>query len=278
MSSIEQWKLSYQVSPIFLTGAPVSNVPSGIVPFLSIVNPGAFPVTANEAYSYASTYGVAGADLSMVALDQNALDNAFGAFNVLSGGSLIQQTVAKYPFANQSYAANAILRDPLHVSLIWDTPMRGPNAWSQKLTVMQAVKQRLDSHNNLGGTYIVVTPAYVYDNLVMLSLTDASRGSSNLPQNAWRFDFERPLVTLQDLKAAQGALMSKLTNGVLTDGAWSGPAAGLGSNTSQPNMSSGSNAPVPATTASGQPTGTPSGPSSSVSGGGIGSAGHSGPA
>jgi hypothetical protein len=169
--------------------------------------------------------------------------------------------VAKYPFANQSYAANAILRDPLHVSLIWDTPMRGPSAWGKKLTVMQAVKQRLDTHNNNGGTYIVVTPAYVYDNMVMNALTDSSRGSSNLPQNAWRFDFERPLVTLQDLRAAQSALMSKLTNGVVTDGAWSGPGVGLGSITSQPQMSSGPNAPIPSMTATGIPAGTPSGPS-----------------
>lgn len=280
MSSIEQWKLSYQVSPIFLTGPPVSNVPNGMLPFLSIVDPGAFPVSSNEAYAYSSTSGTAPQlyDLSSVSLNQGMLDNAFGAFNVLAGGSLIQQTVAKYPFANQAYAANAILRDPLHVSLIWDTPMRGANAWGQKLTVMQSVKQRLDSHNNAGGTYIVVTPAYVYDNLVMLSLTDASRGSSNLPQNAWRFDFERPLIVLQELRRAQSALMSKLTNGVVTDGAWSGPAAGLGSVTSVPNMSSGPNAPIPSMTASGVPAGTPSGPSGSgtASGGGIGSQGFIG--
>lgn len=277
MSSIEQWKLSYQVSPIFLTGPPVSNVPNGMLPFLSIVDPGAFPATSNEAYSYSSTSGVAPPQLQMVALNQKSLDEAFGAFNVLAGGSLIQQTVAKYPFANQSYAANAILRDPLHVSLIWDTPMRGANAWGQKLTVMQSVKQRLDSHNNGGGTYIVVTPAYVYDNMVMLSLTDASRGSSNLPQNAWRFDFERPLIVLQELRRAQSALMSKLTNGVITDGNWSGPAAGLGSVTSQPNMGSGPNAPIPSMTASGIPAGTPSGPSyGTSSGGGIGSSGFIG--
>jgi hypothetical protein len=273
MSSIEQWKLSYQVSPIFLTGPPVSNVPNGMLPFLSIVNPGAFPATSNTPGTPAQSF-----DLSTLATDAATLDNAFGAFNVLAGGSLIAQTVAKYPFANQSYAANAILRDPLHVSLIWDTPMRGANAWGTKLTVMQSVKQRLDAHNNGGGTYIVVTPAYVYDNMVMLSLTDASRGSSNLPQNAWRFDFERPLIVLQELRRAQSALMSKLTNGVITDGAWSGPAAGLGSITNQPNMSSGPSAPIPSLTASGVPAGTPSGPSTqgSASGGGIGSVGFIG--
>jgi hypothetical protein len=270
MSSIEQWKLSYQVSPIFLTGPPISNVPSGMLPFLSIVNPWAFPTTSNTPGTPSQAF-----DLATVAMDQKSLDEAFGAFNVLAGGSLVQQTTAKYPFANQSYAANAIIRDPLHVSLIWDTPMRGENAWGQKLQVMQSVKQRLDSHNNGGGTYIVVTPAYVYDNMVMLSLTDASRGSSNLPQNAWRFDFERPLIVLQELRRAQSALMSKLTNGVLTDGAWSGPAAGLGSSTSIPNMSSGPNAPIPSMTAAGVPAGLPSGPT--ASGGGVGSIGYSGP-
>jgi hypothetical protein len=274
MSSIEQWKLSYQVSPIFLTGPPVSNVPNGMMPFLSIVSPSAFPVffDGTAPQQNFDLFSVLGSDATN---NQNNLDNSFGAFNVLAGGSLVQQTVAKYPFANQAYAANAILRDPLHVSLIWDTPMRGANAWGQKMTVMQSVKQRLDSHNNGGGTYIVVTPAYVYDNLVMLSLTDASRGSSNLPQNAWRFDFERPLITLQDLRNAQSALMSKLTQGVVTNGAWSGPAAGLGSITSVPNMGSGPNAPIPSMTASGIPAGVPSGPGVST-GGGIGSIGYTG--
>jgi hypothetical protein len=263
---IEQWKLSYQVSPIFLTGAPVSNVPSGMVPFLALVNPQAFP-TANARIAAYNPGAPAPQTLNyqpdlsdVINRSQTSLDNAFGAFNVLAGGSLIQQTVAKYPFANQSYAANAIIRDPLHISLIWDTPMRGSGAWSQKLVIMQAVKQRLDAHNNAGGTYTVATPAYIYENLIMTSLTDASRGSSNLPQNAWRFDFERPLVTLQELKTAQSALMSKLTNGVVTDGSWSGGAAGIGSLTPQPQMSPGAGTSLPTGMSVGVPTGAPSGP------------------
>jgi hypothetical protein len=263
MASISQWKLSFQVSPIFLTGPPVSNVPSGMVPFLSIVNPGAFPASqvAGGAYNPGAATGVASTfNLSGVAQDEFDLDNAFGAFNVMPGGTLVAQTVAKYPFANQAYAANAIIRDPLHVSLIWDTPMRGSNAWGQKLTIMQTVKARLDAHNNAGGTYVVATPSYIYDNLIMIGLSDASRGSSQLPQNAWRFDFERPLVTLQDLHAAQSALMSKITNGVITDGSLSGAGAGLGSITSQPQMGSGPSAAPPSMTALGVPSGRPSGP------------------
>jgi hypothetical protein len=48
----------------------------------------------------------------------------------------------------------------------------------------------------------------------MISLTDNSRGNNSLPQNAWRFDFERPLVVLQELQEAQNQLMQKITNGV----------------------------------------------------------------
>ena len=61
--------------------------------------------------------------------------------------------------------------------------------------------------------------------MVMVSLTDNSRGNSSVPQNAWRFDFERPLVALSDLQDAFGNmnyLMGALTNGQVTTGQLTG--------------------------------------------------------
>jgi hypothetical protein len=158
--------------------------------------------------------------------DIDDLDNAFGAFNVLPGGTLVSQTIGKYPFANQYVAANATIREPLTVSVIMDTPMRKPNAWEIKNTVMTALKATLDAHNVQGGTYTVVTPSYVYQNMILTSLTDNSRGNNSIPQNAWRFDFERPLVALAELAGVQNLLMQKLTNKVFSDGTVTGTQVG----------------------------------------------------
>jgi hypothetical protein len=75
--------------------------------------------------------------------------------------------------------------------------------------------------------YTVYTPAYQYDNLVMVSLTDNSRGNNSLPQNAWRFDFERPLVALVDIVGAWNQFMQKIGNQLPTDGRVVGPSPGL---------------------------------------------------
>jgi hypothetical protein len=199
-------QLSFQVCPIVLTGGIAGQVPGGVLPMLSLF--------------YAS-----GSALQLP-YDINDLDDAFGAFNVLPGGTLIAQTIGKYPFANQYVAANAVIREPLTLSIIMDAPMRGQDAWRTKLMVMTALKAALDTHNNNGGTYTVMTPACVYQNLIMTALTDNSRGNNSLPQNAWRFDFEKPLVTLADVNGAQNQFMQKLTNGVPTAATQTGPQPG----------------------------------------------------
>jgi hypothetical protein len=196
-------ELSYQVCPIILSGGSAAQVPGGLLPIIQLFggNPAALP-------------------------NPNDLDNAFAAFNVLPGGTLVQQTIAKYPFANQFVAANATIREPLTISVIMDIPMRGAKAFVNKQMLMTALKATLDNHNAAGGTYTVMTPAYMYTDLILTSLTDNSRGNNSLPQNAFRFDFEKPLVTLADLQGAQNSLMSKITNGLPTSGAQTGVQPG----------------------------------------------------
>jgi hypothetical protein len=204
-----QIELSYQVCPIILTGGIASQLPGGVLPMLSILN--------------RSTLGGQGASTqSLFPFSMDNLDDAFGAFNVLPGGTLVAQSIAKYPFANQWVAANATIREPLTLSLIMDSPMRGTNAWAIKHMVFTSVQATLSNHNNAGGTYTVATPAFQYDNLIMTAMTDNSRGNNSLPQNAWRFDFEKPLVAGGDLTSAQNGLTSALTNGTPTQGNISG--------------------------------------------------------
>lgn len=215
----------YQVSPIILTDGIAVNQPGQMQLLISLLAPPSL-------------------DLGPNVKNLNPLDTAFGAFNVLPGGNLVAQTIPKYPLADMTMAANAIVRDPIQVSLIWDIPMKGRNTWGNRLSTMQNLKGILDSHNNAGGRYIILTPSYYYDNCIMVSLTDNSRGQGVLPQNAWRFDFERPqVVTTMDATGAQSILMRKITGGLQTPGAWSYPATGgIGG---QPNLSPGPNTPAP---------------------------------
>lgn len=223
-------QLSYQVCPIVLTGGIASQIPDGMLPMLSL-------------------FAVGETNSLGLPFDMGELDEAFGAFNVLPGGTLVSQTIGKYPFANQSVAANAVIREPLTLSIIMDSPMRGENAWQIKQSVFTALKATLEGHNDAGGTYTVATPAYMYDNMIMVSLTDNSRGNNSLPQNAWRFDFERPLVALAELQGAQNQLMQKISNGLPSDGSISGIRPGVQSG--QVNL--GGTSPVVAGLTSGMP-------------------------
>lgn len=193
-------QLSYQVCPIILTGGVASNIPGGTLPILSL----------------------------FMAVDFSGdLDDSFASFNVLPGGQLVLQEIAKYPFANQYVAANAVIRQPLTLSVIMDTPMRGPKAWANKQSIFTALKGILENHNNTGGTYTVMTPAYMYDNMVMISMTDNSRSNNSLPQNAWRFDFERPLVAMQELTSSLNVFNNNINSQVPTDTSQTGVQTGL---------------------------------------------------
>jgi hypothetical protein len=194
-----QIQLSFQVCPIILSGGIVAQIPGALLPMTKIFDPNLYAFN-NLALPY-PIYD---------------LDDAFGSFNVLPGGTLVSQSIGKYPFANQSVAANAVIREPLTLSLIMDAPMRGPKAFAIKHMIMHCLKATLEAHNNAGGVYVIATPAFMYDNMVMISLTDNSRGTNSLPQNAWRFDFEKPLVALADLDVAYNEMMAKIANNLPT--------------------------------------------------------------
>jgi hypothetical protein len=197
---LDDYKRIYQINPIFLTGGAARGAPGGMMPLLAFTDSVAF-------------------GSNLLGSDFYDMDNAFATFQVMPANSnLIEQTIGQYPFANNLVAANAIIKQPINVSMLMLTPMRGPNAWSIKMSTISALKATLDNHNNAGGTYTVVTPAFVFIDMVMLEFSDISMGQNPLPQNAWRLTFHKPLITLAQAAAAQSNLLSKLSAGTQTDG------------------------------------------------------------
>jgi len=190
------FQLAYQVSPIILTGGVVASMPGGMLPIVAVTEAANFVL------------GILNGQVSA------SLDDFFAQFQVLPGGNLINNIVGTYPFANQSVAANAIIAEPLTLSLIMVSPVRKAGGFTAKLATMMALKALLDSHNQAGGTYAVATPAYIYTDMIMTGFRDVSNAASKQPQWLWQIDFIKPLVTQTQATTALNSLMSKLSSGL----------------------------------------------------------------
>lgn len=200
------YRLSFEASPIILQGGVASGIPGGYLPIVAIT----------EAINF-TTGLLSGATADLT------IDNMFAHFRPLAGSTLVANRIGKYTFANQTVAANAIIADPLHVSLLMVCPAKGEGGYATKFATMIALQKVLQSHSVKGGSYVVVTPSGYWPNALLLSLTDASSGDGKAPQETWRWDFEQPLISLTDASQVQNQLMSKITNGLPTDGSTSGP-------------------------------------------------------
>ena len=190
--SFYDFSLSYQKSPIIFVGGVAGNIQP--VPIAAYTEGLYFPqgVVAN----------VTGLELDKFQFD----------FEPVPGSALVQNQVAMYPFANQSVAANAIISEPLQLSMLMRAPPRLGSSWELKQQVITRIKGIIDSHTALGGTYNVATPSYLYQNLILISLTDQSAGDPRFPQSIWRWDFVQPLLTESAALAAQNVLLQKISS------------------------------------------------------------------
>lgn len=170
------FQTAYELSPIVLSGGIFSAIPGQLMPIVAITQ------AANFGFNLLSGDNP---------LNEN---NFFGHFRPLPGGTLVDNDIAMYPFANQTYAANAIIKKPLRLSLLMNSPVNIRGGYISKLITFTALKQTLDLHNQLGGTYIIATPSYIYQDCLLTNLVDVSRPDSQQPQNAWQFDFIQPLL------------------------------------------------------------------------------------
>ena len=157
-------------------------------------------------------------------------DDFFAQYLPIPGGTLINNAIGTYPFANQQVAANAIIEQPLNISLQMIAPVRDTGGYLTKLALFTALQSSLRAHNDAGGTYHIATPAFIYTNCVMTAMTDITSGTTKQKQVEWQLDFIRPLVTQQQATNAFSALMGKLVGGgQVTSPSWSGPVAAVGS-------------------------------------------------
>jgi hypothetical protein len=209
----DAFQLSFQLSPIVLTNGIAENIPGGMLPIIALT----------EAANFVTGL-LSGGEIE-------SLDNFFAHYTPMAQATLIDNQVGTYPFANQNVAANAIIGQPLTISLKMICPVKSDFGYAAKLVTFMALQAALAKHNNSGGTYIIATPSYLYTNCLFLRMSDISSGESAQAQNAWQLDFFQPLLTQEQAQQAQSSLMKKISDGTKIDGnpSWSGLSSSVGS-------------------------------------------------
>lgn len=187
------YETSFQTCPIILVGGSV-----GMMPIVNLLSSNKYPL------------GLTSTADAIDNIDNPA--NFFGQFRVMPGHSLMENEVATYPVANQTVAANAVITDPLRVSLEMIVPAGGQISFSDKLGIMTSLKGALDKHTAEGGWYNVSTPSYIYQGCLLTSLTDATdEEEGGQVQVRWIWSFMQPLLTVAAAQAAQNQAMAKIS-------------------------------------------------------------------
>ena len=191
MSANSYWT-TFQVNPIYLVGGVAG---AGMMAISSVISAAGYPA-------------------GLTSGSTATLGDTFGAFSVLPGGTLIDNEIAEYPFANATTAADAVITQPLHVALEMLVPADSESiTLSNRLSVITALKATLDSHIAQGGLFNVATPVYIYQNCLLTSLVDTTGVDvGGQPQVRWQWNFRQPLVTLAAAQALQNSPLAKITN------------------------------------------------------------------
>ena len=201
-------QLAYQVSPICLVNGLAAPFPGGVLPIILLTE----------------SVSIAGGLLSGAGLP-DSLDGFFAQYLPVSGGTLIDQAIGTYPFANQLVAANAVIQQPLKISLQMIAPSRNTGDMLTKLPIMTALQAALQQHNAFGGLYTIATSAQIYTNCLMTGFTDTTPSSEYKQwQIIWQLDFQQPLVTKMQIGQGYNSLINNINNGTPVGqglGAWS---------------------------------------------------------
>lgn len=213
-AGLTAFQLAFQVSPIILVNGLVGSIPGGMLPVIALT----------EAINFPDGLLSGGSSINLL--------DFFAHYRPMPGSSLLDQDLGRYPFANQQVAANAVIQQPLTISMRMDIPVNKTLGYAAKLAIMELLVAALNQHNTSGGTYIVSTPAHIYIGCVLRSLRDASGGQSLQAQNAYQWDFEVPLLTLGAADQALNSLNNLISSALPIQG--QPTAFGLASTLAQP--------------------------------------------
>ncbi|MXV44320.1 hypothetical protein GS501_04575 [Saccharibacter sp. 17.LH.SD] len=194
------FKLGYQISPLILTGG-VAEKMGGAVPI----------IVYTQAVALLNGLVAGGISGKLEGYD---LDSMWCHWSPMSGATLVDNSIAEYPYANQSVAANAMVVNPLTLSMQMICPPSGAGAMATKLATLQSLQVILNKHAQLGGAYIVITPGQVYTGMLLTRVSDTTPNPTAAAASQFQFDFTRPLTQKSENVQKQSTLMKKLSGGM----------------------------------------------------------------
>ena len=207
----DAYDLSFQISPIILNGGIAESVPGKMLPIIALVGQ------------------VAGFLQGAISSGSVGLNDFPIRYVPIPGGTVINNAIGTYPFANQQVAANAVIQQPTNISLMMIAPISNLGGYLTKLAIFTSLVTALTNHNNAGGTYTIATPSFIYTDCIMTGMTDVTTAETKQQQVQWQIDFTKPLISIQDAMIAFNGLVSKTASGgQMTSSDLSGANAGIG--------------------------------------------------
>lgn len=193
---LQQYQLANEISPIILMQGIALSMPDGALKISDLIENG-----LDEGFTY---------------------DDYFAHFKPLSGGTLTDWGIAEYPFASLVMAANAVIQNALHISMLMYCPAQTDlnRNFPARSPILTNLQNQIQTHINQGGYFTVITPAYTYANCLLRSIRDVSPPSDKQVQFLWQWDFYQPLITTQGEQQALGNFANKAQLGLPTLPSW----------------------------------------------------------
>ncbi|WP_337049954.1 hypothetical protein [Serratia fonticola] len=209
----ESFSLAFEISPILLCDGIATDIPGGILPIAVLTE----------------SLGLAN---GLLQGDNLSLENLATRFYPAAGTTLVVQDIDQYPFLNQASAANGVVQKPNRIVMEMKRPAGTQNGgYMSKGLTFAALKAALDNHHKAGGTYTILTPAFIYTGCLMHTMTDTSGFSdqNKQVQHTWSLEFIQPLLYVSQLDSVMNGVMNAFTKGTKVPGdfSWSGLWQGI---------------------------------------------------
>ncbi|MDF7673947.1 hypothetical protein PT277_08015 [Acetobacteraceae bacterium ESL0709] len=193
-------QLAYVISPVILQEG-IAKKMGGLAPILLFT----------EAIDFLNGMlsGAMRGNLNIPSLDTLWCHWKQGPTSAAATNFLIQNEISPKPMENLTAAGNAFNSQFPAVSLQMMCPARGPGAMVTKMATIMVLQRVLVRHQELGGRYIVMTPSYIWTDMVLKRVSDITEKPEQHPSSVYRFDFRRPITELKDVKTVADNIKKK---------------------------------------------------------------------
>lgn len=205
------FQLAYQISPIILHNGIASFVPKGYLPLAALTEAGNYSLDATFNFIFSG----------------NTTNYQPFAYKPLPGSTLLDFDIATYPFANLQMAANAVVQNPLKISILMTCPAQNGGGYILKQALLTGLQTALQNHVLMGGSFSIITPAYTYTDCLLTTMIDVTSPSDEKVQEVYQLNFIQPLLTQSAATSTLSTSLNRTKLGLPTTGEWTSPATSI---------------------------------------------------